>query len=389
MLELLFLLLPVAAAYGWYMGRRSAQQDKQQEASRLSREYVAGVNFLLSNQQDKAVDLFLDMLKEDSNTVEAHLTLGNLFRSRGEVDRAIRIHQALMESASLTFDQRLLAVQQLGRDYMAAGLYDRAEEMFNQLVDEQDFKVSALQQLLIIYQATSDWQKAIDVAEKLVKQGKDQQRIEIAHFYCELSLQAMGSDDLERGMALLKKAASADKNCARVSVMLGRIYIAKDEPAKAVEALSQVLDQDKDLVSEVLPMMHDCYQQLNQPEQWVAFLRRCVEENTGAAAELMLAEVLEQNEGIEAAQVYVGRQLQRHPTMRTFYRLMDYHLAEAEEGRAKESLQLLRDMVRQQIRTKPRYRCMKCGFTAHTMYWHCPSCRAWATIKPIRGLDGQ
>lgn len=389
MLELLFLLLPVAAAYGWYMGRRSAQQDKQQEASRLSREYVAGVNFLLSNQQDKAVDLFLDMLKEDSNTVEAHLTLGNLFRSRGEVDRAIRIHQALMESASLTFDQRLLAVQQLGRDYMAAGLYDRAEEMFNQLVDEQDFKVSALQQLLIIYQATSDWQKAIDVAEKLVKQGKDQQRIEIAHFYCELSLQAMGSDDLERGMALLKKAASADKNCARVSVMLGRIYLAKDEPAKAVEALSQVLDQDKDLVSEVLPMMHDCYQQLNQPEQWVAFLRRCVEENTGAAAELMLAEVLEQNEGIEAAQVYVGRQLQRHPTMRTFYRLMDYHLAEAEEGRAKESLQLLRDMVGEQIRTKPRYRCMKCGFTAHTMYWHCPSCRAWATIKPIRGLDGQ
>ena len=389
MLELLFLLLPVAAAYGWYMGRRSAQQDKQQEASRLSREYVAGVNFLLSNQQDKAVDLFLDMLKEDSNTVEAHLTLGNLFRSRGEVDRAIRIHQALMESASLTFDQRLLAVQQLGRDYMAAGLYDRAEEMFNQLVDEQDFKVSALQQLLIIYQATSDWQKAIDVAEKLVKQGKDQQRIEIAHFYCELSLQAMGSDDLERGMALLKKAASADKNCARVSVMLGRIYIAKDEPAKAVEALSQVLDQDKDLVSEVLPMMHDCYQQLNQPEQWVAFLRRCVEENTGAAAELMLAEVLEQNEGIEAAQGYVGRQLQRHPTMRTFYRLMDYHLAEAEEGRAKESLQLLRDMVGEQIRTKPRYRCMKCGFTAHTMYWHCPSCRAWATIKPIRGLDGQ
>jgi lipopolysaccharide assembly protein B len=389
MLELLFLLLPVAAAYGWYMGRRSAQQDKQQEASRLSREYVAGVNFLLSNQQDKAVDLFLDMLKEDSNTVEAHLTLGNLFRSRGEVDRAIRIHQALMESASLTFDQRLLAVQQLGRDYMAAGLYDRAEEMFNQLVDEQDFKVSALQQLLIIYQATSDWQKAIDVAEKLVKQGKDQQRIEIAHFYCELSLQVMGSDDLERGMALLKKAASADKNCARVSVILGRIYIAKDEPAKAVEALSQVLDQDKDLVSEVLPMMHDCYQQLNQPEQWVAFLRRCVEENTGAAAELMLAEVLEQNEGIEAAQVYVGRQLQRHPTMRTFYRLMDYHLAEAEEGRAKESLQLLRDMVGEQIRTKPRYRCMKCGFTAHTMYWHCPSCRAWATIKPIRGLDGQ
>ena len=135
MLELLFLLLPVAAAYGWYMGRRNAQQTKQDEANRLSREYVAGVNLLLSNQQDKAVDLFLDMLKEDTGTVEAHLTLGNLFRSRGEVDRAIRIHQTLMESASLSYDQRLLAVQQLGRDYMAAGMYDRAEDMFNQLND--------------------------------------------------------------------------------------------------------------------------------------------------------------------------------------------------------------------------------------------------------------
>ena len=141
MLELLFLLLPVAAAYGWYMGRRSAQQSKQDDASRLSRDYVAGVNFLLSNQQDKAVALFLDMLKEDTGTVEAHLTLGNLFRSRGEVDRAIRIHQSLMESASLTYDQRLLAVQQLGRDYMAAGLYDRAEDMFKQLVDETDFRL--------------------------------------------------------------------------------------------------------------------------------------------------------------------------------------------------------------------------------------------------------
>ncbi|WP_156292362.1 lipopolysaccharide assembly protein LapB [Serratia oryzae] len=390
MLELLFLLLPVAAAYGWYMGRRSAQQDKQQDANRLSREYVAGVNFLLSNQQDKAVDLFLDMLKEDSNTVEAHLTLGNLFRSRGEVDRAIRIHQALMESASLTFEQRLLAVQQLGRDYMAAGLYDRAEDMFNQLVNEDDFRIFALQQLLVIYQATSEWQKAIDVAEKLVKLGKEAQRIEIAHFYCELALQAMGSDDLDKAMGLLKRAAAADKQCARVSIMVGRIFMAQEDYPKAVDVLKRVLDQDKELISEALPMLHECYPHLPQQQNdWADFLKRCVAENTGAAAELMLAEVIEHQEGRDVVQVYINRQLQRHPTMRVFYRLMDYHLADAEDGRAKESLLLLRDMVGEQIRTKPRYRCHKCGFTAHSMYWHCPSCRAWSSVKPIRGLDGQ
>ncbi|EGT5761068.1 lipopolysaccharide assembly protein LapB [Cronobacter sakazakii] len=389
MLELLFLLLPVAAAYGWYMGRRSAQQDKEQEANRLSRDYVAGVNFLLSNQQDKAVDLFLEMLKEDTGTVEAHLTLGNLFRSRGEVDRAIRIHQSLMESASLTYDQRLLAVQQLGRDYMAAGLYDRAEGMFNQLVDETDFRVGALQQLLQIYQATSDWQKAIDAAERLVKLGKEHQRVEIAHFYCELALQAMSNEDMDRAMSLLKKGAAADRKSARVSIMMGRIFMARGDYAHAVEMLEKVISQDRELVSETLEMLQVCYQQLGKPDEWAEFLRRCVEENTGAEAELMLAQVLEQREGADSAQIYITRQLQRHPTMRVFHRLMDYHLHEAEEGRAKESLMVLRDMVGEQVRTKPRYRCQKCGFTAFTLYWHCPSCRAWSTIKPIRGLDGQ
>ena len=389
MLELLFLLLPVAAAYGWYMGRRSSQQDKQENANRLSREYVAGVNFLLSNQQDKAVDLFLEMLKEDSSTVEAHLTLGNLFRSRGEVDRAIRIHQSLMESASLTFEQRLLAVQQLGRDYMAAGLYDRAEDMFNQLVKEQDYQLFALEQLLVIHQATSDWQSAIEVAERLVKLGKDNRRKEIAHFWCELALQAMSSDDLDKATGLLKKAASADKLCARVSIMQGRILMAQGEYAKAADALKRVLEQDKELVSETLPMLQECYQHLGQQQAWAEFLKRCVDENTGASAELILAEIIQQAEGREVAQLYINRQLQRHPTMRVFHHLMDYHLADAEEGRAKESLVLLRDMVGEQIRTKPRYRCHKCGFTAHSLYWHCQSCRAWSTIKPIRGLDGQ
>ncbi|WGZ98143.1 lipopolysaccharide assembly protein LapB [Klebsiella michiganensis] len=389
MLELLFLLLPVAAAYGWYMGRRSAQQSKQDDASRLSRDYVTGVNFLLSNQQDKAVDLFLDMLKEDTGTVEAHLTLGNLFRSRGEVDRAIRIHQSLMESASLTYDQRLLAVQQLGRDYMAAGLYDRAEGMFKQLVDETDFRLSALQQLLQIYQATSDWQSAIEVAERLVKLGKEKHRGEIANFWCELALQQMAGNDLDKAMALLKKGAAADRNSARVSIMMGRVWMEKGDYAKAVESLERVIEQDKELVGETLEMLQTCYQQLGKTDEWEAFLRRCAEENTGATADLMLAQILEQREGVDAAQNYVTRQLERHPTMRVFHKLIDYNINEAEEGRAKESLGVLRQMVGEQVRSKPRYRCQKCGFTAHTLYWHCPSCRSWSTIKPIRGLDGQ
>ncbi|NMJ16803.1 tetratricopeptide repeat protein, partial [Salmonella enterica subsp. enterica serovar Anatum] len=174
--------------------------------------------------------------------------------------------------ASLTYEQRLLAVQQLGRDYMAAGLYDRAEDMFKQLTDETEFRVGALQQLLQIYQLTSDWQKAIEVAERLVKLGKDKQRIEIAHFYCELALQQMGNDDMDRAMALLKKGAAADKNSARASIMMGRVYMARGDYAKAVESLQRVIVQDKELVSETLEMLQTCYQQLGKNAEWAEFL---------------------------------------------------------------------------------------------------------------------
>lgn len=391
MLKLLFLLLPVAATYGWYMGRKNMQQNRQQEANRLSREYVAGINFLLSNQQDKAVDLFLDIFqpKRESNAIEAHLTLGNLFRSRGEVDRAIHIHQALMESTSLTFEQRLLAIQQLGQDYIAAGLYDRAEDMFSQLVNEKNFCVGALSLLLQIYQATSEWSKAIDVAEKLVKLGKEQCKVEIAHFYCELALQAMGSNNIDYAVALLKKGAAADKNSARVSIMRARIHMTQQDYAGAVRELTQVLDQDCEMVSETLPMLQECYQALDQLDAWEDFLKRCVEENTGSAAELLLTDIIEREQGPEMAYGYINQQLRQHPTMHMFHRLMNFHLNEGGNGRAKESLQTLCDMVGEQIRTNPRYRCQKCGFTSHNLYWHCPSCKSWVSVKPIRGLDGQ
>ncbi len=388
MLELLFLLLPIAAAYGWYMGQRSVLQNKQQEAYKISREYVDGLDFLLSNQQDKAVNHFVDMLKEDSGTFEAHITLGNLFRSRGEVDKAIRVHQSLMESTSFSFDQRLLAIQELGRDYLAAGLYDRAEEMFNQLLNEDDFQLNALQQLLMIYQSTSDWSKAIDIAERLVKLGKKEFKQYISQYYCELALQSMGVDDLDKAEPILKKALNVDPHCARASIILGRIWIARHKDKQAITVLKYVLEQDKDFISEALIILRDCFQRLNKSDEWMAFLKTCLSTCDCSVAELMMADMLEKYEGNETAQLFVNRQLQRHPSMPLFHRLINYHLAEAENGRAKESLILLRDIVEKQIKIKPRYRCEKCGFTSHSLYWLCPSCRSWATIKLIRGVEG-
>ena len=387
MFELLFLLLPIAAAYGWYMGDRNAKQKYLNQSNRLSREYVDGLNFLLSNQKDKAVDLFLDMLKEDDGTLEAHLTLGNLFRSRGEVDRAIRIHQALMESPSLTFEQRLLAIQQLGRDYMSAGFYDRAEEMFLQLIDEEDFQQYALQQLIIIYQSTSEWNNAINAATRLVKLGKVNYKIEIAQFYCELAVIAISNNDLDQAYNLLKKSAAADSNCARTSLMLGRVLMSQDKCEQAIECFEKILNQDKAFIGEALPLLKTCYVKLNQPQRFKQFLEICVQQDTGNVAELMLADMFEKDNGLDAAQYYLYRELLKHPNLKGFYRLMDYHVADAEQGKAKESLLLLRNMVGEQIKSVPNYRCQKCGFTVNTLYWLCPGCRSWSTIKPVRDFE--
>ncbi len=212
--------------------------------------------------------------------------------------------------------------------------------MFLQLIDEQDFRQSALQSLLAIYQLTSDWGKAIETAEKLVKLGQHELKEQIAHFYCELALQEMSSDNLDNALSFLQKAGQMDPLCARVSIMYGRIYIARDEKNKAIDVLMKVIEQDKEMVSETLPMLFECFQSQGDPARWEAYLRQCVESNCGAIAELYLADIIEEKEGIEAAQLYINRQLERHPTMRLFYRLMRYHLAEAEEGRAKESAAL-------------------------------------------------
>ncbi|OCF93677.1 lipopolysaccharide assembly protein LapB [Gilliamella sp. wkB7] len=387
MFELLFLLLPIAAAYGWYMGDRNAKQKYINQSNRLSREYVDGLNFLLSNQKDKAVDLFLDMLKEDEGTLEAHLTLGNLFRSRGEIDRAIRIHQALMESSSLTFEQRLLAIQQLGRDYMGAGLYDRAEEMFLQLINEEDFQQNALQQLIIIYQSTSEWINAINAATKLVKLGNEKYKTYIAQFYCELASLAIANDDLDKAYSLLQKSSAADPNCARTSLMLGRILIVQNKTEEAIESLKQILQQDKAFIGEALPLLNECYNKLNKQDEFKQFLQLCVDKDTGNVAELMLADIIEKQNGLDSAQYYMYRELLKHPNLKGFYRLMDYHVADAEQGKAKKSLLLLRNMVGEQIKAVPNYRCQKCGFTVNTIYWLCPACRSWSTIKPVRDFE--
>lgn len=388
MFELLFLLLPIAVAYGWFMGKREALRKYQERSDRATREYVDGLNFLFSNQKDKAVDHFVEFLKDDPNTLEAHLTLGNLFRSRGETDRAIRIHQSLFENKELTIEQRLLAMQQLGQDFTLAGLYDRAEEIFTQLLQEDDYRHYSLQQLLMIYQATSDWIKGIDVATKLIKSGDSQYGNIIAHFYCELSENAIKNNELTQAILYSEKALAMYPNSVRASLLLGRINIKQEKFSKALTYLTNILLQNEMFMSEALPEVKLCYKQLEDGrEAFKDFLAQCIDTNSVKEADLYLADLLEQEDGRVIAQQFMVKALTRKPTLKGFSKLIDYYLEYAEAGKAKESLGLIKNMVSLQIKTLPSHRCEKCGFTVKKLYWLCPSCRSWETIKPINEFE--
>lgn len=394
MLELLFLLLPIAAAYGWYMGHRSAKKDQEDISNKLSRDYVAGVNFLLANQTEKAVDLFLDMLQKqeneneiDSNSqFEAELTLGNLFRSRGEVDRALRIHQALDSSPHYTFEQKLLAKQQLARDFMAVGFFDRAEHLYILMVDEPEFAEGALQQLALIYQKTKEWKKAINVAEKLAKISPNSHQIELAHYYCEY-VKNLPDESKEDPKQILLQALAISPTCVRASMMLAELSIKQKDYQSAVHFLENILMQNPDYIGEVLHRLKFCYQQLNQWDNFELFLIKASREKNNSAVALMLADLIEEKDGRAAAQLKLYQQLQQNPATPIFHRFIQYQIDDAEKGRGKDSLILLHKMVGERIKQTFGYRCSNCGYQTHKLIWCCPSCRQWETIKPVSSIE--
>ena len=387
MLELLFLLLPVAAAYGWYMGQRGARLDNQRSSHKLSRNYVAGINFLLSDQPDKAVDLFIELLQVDDETLETHLALGNLFRQRGEVDRAIRIHQNLVARPSLTVEQRNLSMLELARDFIAAGLLDRAETILRELVQHDEHEVDAAQLLISVYQQLRDWENAIDVAMRCRKRLGEEILSPLANYYCELAELDIQNAQDKQAISRLKKALSLDERCTRASLRLAEIYIRREEKSAAISILETIGEQDPALISEGLPLLQRCFAP-TEP-RYKQLLLLWLEQSSSTRVALALADLLQEESGADAAEKLILTELKRNPTMRAFSRLMDYRLADLDNTQAKESIGLLKSLVEKQIAIKPIYRCTHCGFSSKIIFWQCPSCKHWASIKPIRGLDGE
>ncbi len=385
---LFWLLLPVAAISGWFAARRDQRRQPTPAAKRLAPDYFKGINYLLNEQPDKAIDVFIKMLDAESETVETHLALGSLFRRRGEVDRAIRIHQNLIARTQLTDEERTLAVLELGMDYMRSGLLDRAEGLFQQLLEAGAHTRQALAQLVDIYQQEQDWDRAVEYARRLESARNKSLRQMIAHFYCEQAEEKLRTGQTANAEQYSNRALEEDPSCVRASLLLGEAALRGGDRELAIRHYQRIERQDEDFIPEAIEPLLQCYRALGRLEECVEYLNQLARKHAGITPVLALAELIAERDGIDSAIEYLTIALRKRPSVRGLDRLVHYTLAGA-DGRARDNLLLLTEFTSKLLESKSVYRCSTCGFTGKLLHWHCPGCKQWNTVKPIHGIEGE
>lgn len=382
MVELFWLLLPIAAASGWIAAKRSLRFSTEKSSSQLSSDYLKGLSYLLNEQPDKAIDEFIKLIDVNSETVETHLALGVLFRRRGEVQRAIRIHQNLIAKPSLSIHQRSLAILELGQDYYRAGLLDRAESLFTQLIASDRYRVYAHRQLLDIYQQEHDWDKAIRTAQELAKVSGESMHSVIAQYYCEQAENAWQQGSFEQALQKVQAALSTDPHCVRASLLEGQLAFAQDDKIWAIRALKRVEQQDPEYLAEILGLLQECYQALEQTEEFTAYLCHLVEHYSESMPLLKLARLIRGYSGTQQAVDSIMQRLTQHPSLSSLNYLVESALAEKPPRH--ESLLPIKEMISQLLQNKPLFQCNQCGFAGRNLHWQCPSCKQWNTTKVLR-----
>ncbi|MBL1278332.1 MAG: lipopolysaccharide assembly protein LapB [Ectothiorhodospiraceae bacterium] len=390
-LALLFALLPVAAFSGWWVARRQfASSDARENCanSEFSSDYFKGLNLLLNEQPDKAIDVFVNMLQVDNDTVETHLALGNLFRRQGEGERAIRIHQNLIARPTLSKKQRALALFELGQDYLRAGLLGRSESLFTELLEQGEYRAEALEKLLAIYTQERDWEKAIDVARRFEQVSGRHLNLSIAQFYCELADGFLAKAEYRPALKMCKRALAADKQCVRATLLKSKIERHGGDCKQAIKTLKHVEKQEVQYLPEIVEPLLECYHSLGKFEEAEQYLGYLSSEYGGITPLLGLAEILRHQGNEKEATDRIAASLRERPSVRGLDQLIELHLVNS-QGVARDNLLILKELTRRLLEEKLPYRCGSCGFKAKTLRWHCPSCKEWASIRPIQGVIGE
>ncbi|MAP13021.1 MAG: lipopolysaccharide assembly protein LapB [Gammaproteobacteria bacterium] len=386
---LLWFLLPVAAVFGWFSAKLGNRPPRDEPVGGgLKADYFRGIDYLLNEQQDKALDVFIRVLEVDAATAETHLALGNLYRRRGEVDRAIRIHQNLIARSELEEAKRREALLELGHDYLSAGLLDRAEDLFRELVDSRQYVVQALRQLIDIYEQEKDWRKAIQAALELEQETGTSLSLVISNYWCELAARARSDGDLNNAAEHTEMALRTDPGCVRASLLRGAILLEQGEPKQAMRALKGVERQDAEYLPETIEPLRRAADAADDQDGLLEFLTRIVAEHGGISATLALAELTEQALGRPEAAEFMEEQLRKRPSVRGFDRLLEL---QTDEGGVEQRAYAytLKTLTTQLLADRPVYKCKHCGFPARSLHWQCPGCKHWNTVKPIQGVEGE
>lgn len=384
MIELLWLLLPVAAASGWIAAKSHyCKVRNEREPFNCGPDYYKGLNYLLNEQPDKAIEVFTNMLNIDSETVETHIALGNLFRKRGEVDRSIRIHQNLIARSNISQTERDQALFELGQDYLKAGLYDRAESLFKELVESESLNIAALKQLIIIFEKEKDWQNAIQFSQQL--QALDYQEINstIAQYYCELVEISLSEGKQQEAINYLNQARQIDPNCVRAAILMGNHELENGHYQNAISSYQKVKDNFPEYFPEVLKSLRTSYEQLNDEQTLIAQLKDFLDQNYNNTVLLEVSDIIRHKENEHIASAFMIENLCKHPSLQGLEMLISFK-NNHQETFTEDSVIVIKELIAKIIKNKPTYQCMECGFNSKKLYWQCPRCNSWSSIKPIQ-----
>ena len=373
--------IPFFFALGWVAARVDIRQLVAESRS-LPRGYFRGLNFLLNEQPDKAIDAFIEIVKLDPETADMHFALGNLFRRRGETERAIRVHQNLLARPDLPQEQQQHAQYELGMDYLKAGLLDRAEETFNLLLDSQ-YSVQARRALLEIFQREKEWRRAIDAAAGLQESGAGARQKEIAQFYCELAQDALVHLQTAEAQALLEKALQADRKSVRAIMLTGDAQMALGDVEGALMTWRRVEQQSVPHVALVAVRLMDGYRKVGRAQEGVNLLRSYLAEASSIDLIEVVFKAVIELDGVEAAKQLVVEELRRNPTLLGLDKLLEARMMDAPAA-LWEELSMVKNLVHGYTQKLARYQCSHCGFKARQFYWQCPGCSRWETYPPRR-----
>lgn len=371
-----WLLFPLGTALGWYLARRTPGV----QVARHGATPLAGISTLANDDPDQAVAALLGADELTEEAVELHLTLGSLFRRRGQVDRALRVHEGLLSRSTLTSAQRNRTEFELAEDYLKAGVFDRAEHIYSSLADRGHKLLACLEAVISIQESSHDWLRAIEFSHRLEAASGVSRRAVTAQYQCEVAEQARRGKRLDEAVALARQALGTDKGCARASLLIGRIAEDRGDWSEATTAYARVAEQEPRLLPEIVRPLWVCCREWGRPEYFVHWLEDLPAEQRVGATEVVRAELLRET-GLDPSG-YLLDAFEARPSWSVLEQLS--LLAPAEDAQLGARVSgALRSAVRILGASRQKYQCQSCGMKPAQLFWHCPSCKQWGTVYPL------